>query len=128
MAAGMSTLFTAIPEPSSTVPRNSPNGPHTALTSIPAVINPSMNTMARSMPKRRPSQGATNARAPKHSTGRLVRRLAATLPSPYASWIFVRIGATLMIGARMARPATSTVTPPKSAPAWALDVMVIGGR
>jgi hypothetical protein len=100
ISAGISTLATAIPAPSTAVPTSSaPTAPATR-TSSPAISTPSANWSARSIPIRR-AIGAAHIETPANaSSGRVVRSPAAAEDKPISARMSPTSGPTAVIGGR----------------------------
>lgn len=112
MTAGISTLPTAMPAPDSTVPAKSATGQGAARTAAPSARSITAACTAAGLPSRRDRRGASQAKAPRHSTGNVAStptwvadRASARWTSPMSGGIPVMAARRLM--ASRIRPTTS---------------------
>ncbi|MNR09260.1 hypothetical protein D3C85_1254560 [compost metagenome] len=73
---GSNTPITPMLAPAMRLPTKTPVAPKALRTAIPAASTRRMPRITRSLPKRRARTGASGAKRPRHSTGKVVNRPA----------------------------------------------------
>lgn len=126
ITAGMITLAIAIAAPMTTVPAKSPARLGWSRSAIPAASATIVAPSSRCRPSRRLSAGVTKAKAPKATTGMVVRRLTTTSDRPRSALMSDSTGLTEATPMRRFNAAVSRPTADRTAPS--LPRTLVPGR
>ncbi|MCY1225425.1 hypothetical protein D9M72_376170 [compost metagenome] len=109
-----STFDTAMPLPAMAEARNSSGMLPVPRSTVPTPISTMQPSSVRSVPKRRPSQGAIGANTPRQTIGSVVSRLAAVADRPVARMISGSTTDRLANTGRRLKAMSTTVRPSSS--------------
>jgi hypothetical protein len=128
-----STFDTAMPLPAMAEARNSSGMLPVPRSSVPTKISTMQPSSVRSVPKRRPSPGASGANTPRHTIGRVVNRLAAVAERPVALMISGSTTERLANTGRRLKAISTTLAPSRMRRArlrgsWGMAAEAFGER